>query len=169
MPFTESSINAPLNFLQDVDGVYLLWSAQLSATAGATKDELTNEAGRLLDNEVAPLASLLNKPIVIAVGYPSVSGAETGCVPNTAGGCLDVSLLSRPRDDIVNLSVDLQSQANVYESILTAINSRAWVSGIVSRGYYLPAALQDKSISVHNKPAADILWYWYPRLLGKIQ
>ena len=169
MPYTESSINAPLNFLQDVDGVYLLWSAQLASNSGATKDELTNEAGRRLDNEVAPLASLLNKPVILAVAYPSASGAETGCVPNPVGGCLDVNLLSRPNDDIGTVSLNLQTQANLYESILTAVNGRSWVSGIVSRGYYLPAALQDKSTSVRNKPAADILWYWYPRLLGKIQ
>jgi hypothetical protein len=29
--------------------------------------------------------------------------------------------------------------------------------------------LQDKSASVHSKPAADILWYWYPRMLGLVQ
>jgi hypothetical protein len=34
------------------------------------------------------------------------------------------------------------------------------------RGYY---ALQDKSASVHGKPAADILWYWFPRLLGVVK
>jgi len=169
MPFTESSINAPLDFLRDVDGIYLLWSVQLASNSGATKDDLANEAGRLLDNQVAPLASLLNKPVVIAMGYPSASGAETGCVPSPVGGCLDVNLLSRPNEDIGSVTLNLQGQANIYEAILTAVNSRQWISGITSRGYYLPAALQDKSMSVRNKPAADILWYWYPRLLGKIR
>jgi hypothetical protein len=40
---------------------------------------------------------------------------------------------------------------------------------VVSRGYYPPAALRDKSASVHGKPAADILWYWFPRMLGVVQ
>ena len=52
---------------------------------------------------------------------------------------------------------------------LSAINARTWIIGVVSRGFYPPAALQDKSTSVHGKPAADILWYWYPRLLGIVK
>jgi hypothetical protein len=49
---------------------------------------------------------------------------------------------------------------------MVAINSRKWIDGIFSRGYYPPAAVQDFSPSVHGKPAADILWFWYPKLLG---
>jgi hypothetical protein len=53
--------------------------------------------------------------------------------------------------------------------MFNAINARSWVSGFVSRGYYVPAALQDKSASIHGKPASDLLWYWFPRLLGNIK
>jgi len=122
-----------------------------------------------LDNEVAPLASLLNKPLILAVNYPSASGAANGCVPDGAGKCLDWNALNRPNADINAASLNLQTQADIYEAVLTAINSRSWVSGIISRGYYMPVALQDKSSSIHSKPAADILWYWFPRLLGKVQ
>ena len=169
MPFTPSSVGAPLNFLQDVDGIYLLWSASLSSSQTATKGDYANEVGRLLDNEVAPLASLLNKPLILAVNYPSASGAANGCVPDGAGKCLDWNALNRPNADINAASLNLQTQADIYEAVLTAINSRSWVSGIISRGYYMPVALQDKSSSIHSKPAADILWYWFPRLLGKVQ
>jgi len=65
--------------------------------------------------------------------------------------------------------LDLQAQADLYEAILTAVNGRPWVSGVVSRGYYPPVALRDKSASAHGKPAADILWYWFPRMLGVVQ
>ena len=169
MPFTPSVVATPLNFLQDVDGIYLLWSAPISTSQTATKADYANEAGRLLDNEVAPLSSLLNKPLILAVNYPSASGAANGCVPDGAGKCLDLSALSRPNADIPAASLNMQTQADVYEAVLTAINARSWVSGFISRGYYIPAALQDKSTSIHSKPAADILWYWFPRLLGKVQ
>ena len=53
--------------------------------------------------------------------------------------------------------------------VLNAINLRPWVSGFVSRGYFTPVALQDKSASIHGKPTSDILWYWFPRLLGNIK
>ena len=169
MPFTPSVVTTPLNFLQDVDGIYLLWSASLSTSQTATKTDYANEAGRLLDNEVSPLVTLLNKPLILAVNYPSASGAANGCVPDGAGKCLDVNSLSRPNADIAAASLNLQTQADAYEAILTAVNTRTWISGIISRGYYMPVALQDKSSSVHSKPSADILWYWFPRLLGKIK
>lgn len=169
MPYTPSSIKTPLNLLQDVDGIYLLWSAPLSTSQSATKLDFANEAGRLLDNEVAPLASLLNKPLILAIAYPSASGAASGCIANGTGGCFDLSVLSRPNADISSVGLDLQTQADVYEALLTALNVRLWISGFISRGYYIPAALQDKSTSIHSKPTADILWYWYPRLTGAVK
>lgn len=169
LPYTKATLETPLSFLQDVDGVYLLWSASLSTNPSATKTDYANEAGRLLDNEVSPLASLLKKPLILAIAYPSAAGAASGCIPNGQGGCLDWSALSRPNADFSSANLSLQTQADIYEAILTAVNSRQWVTGFVSRGYYPPAALQDKSTSIHNKPVADILWYWYPRLLGKVQ
>jgi hypothetical protein len=159
----------PLTFLQDVDGIYLLWSASLSSNPSATKTDYANEAGRLLDNEISPLAALLKKPLILAVAYPSAAGAAGGCVPDGAGGCLNWEALSRPNADLGSVSLSLQTQADIYESILTAVNARPWVNGFVSRGYYPPAALQDKSASIHSKPVADILWYWYPRLLGTVR
>ena len=169
LPYTPSNMNTPLSFLQDVDGIYLLWSAPLASNQTSTKADYAAEAGRLLDNEVAPLASILNKPLILAVKYPSAAGAASGCVPDGAGACLDWDALNRPNLDINAASLNLQTQADIYEAILTAVNTRTWVSGFISRGYYMPVALQDKSSSIHSKPAADILWYWFPRLLGKIQ
>jgi hypothetical protein len=169
MPYAESFFDTPINFLQDVDGIYLLWSIPLSTSQSGDKAEYANTAGQILDNEISPLVSLLNKPLILAVSYPSAAGAASGCIPNGAGGCLDPSALNRSNPDIPAASLSLQIQADVYEAMLSAVNARPWISGFVSRGYYMPVALQDKSASVHNKPAADILWYWYPRLLGIVQ
>lgn len=169
LPFTKANLEAPVNLLSDVDGIYLLWSAPLAASQTSTKTEYANEAGQLLDNEVAPLASLLGKPVILAVSYPSASGAAIGCIPNGVGGCFEFSALSRPNADVNVVNLNLQTQADIYEAILTAVNARSWVSGFVSRGYFMPVALQDKSNSIHSKPAADILWYWFPRLLGIVQ
>jgi len=169
LPYTKATLEAPLTFLQDVDGIYLLWSASLSTNPSATKTDYANEAGRLLDNEVSPLASLLKKPLVLAIAYPSAAGAAGECIPSGQGGCLDWNALSRPNADFSSASLSLQTQADIYEAILMAVNTRQWVTGFVSRGYYPPASLQDKSTSIHSKPVADILWYWYPRLLGTVK
>jgi len=144
LPYSKASVGAPLSLLQNVDGIYLLWSVPLSSDPAATKLDYANAAGSILDNEISPLVSLVKKPLILAVSYPSASSAAA-------------------------LNVNLQIQADMYEALLMAVNERAWVSGFVSRGYYPPVALQDKSTSVRGKPAADLLWYWLPRLTGAVR
>jgi hypothetical protein len=169
LPYDQEYVDTPLGFLGDIDGIYLLWSLKLSDSTNPSKTDLTNEAGRLMDTNLSPLASLIGKPIIIAVAYPSVNGAATGCLADGKGGCLHWTQFSPPNPDAASASVNLGLQAEMYEAMLTAVNARQWVGGIVSRGYYPPTILQDKSASIHGKPAADILWYWYPRLLGTIR
>jgi hypothetical protein len=169
LPFTPGNLQPPLSLLSQADGIYLLWSAPLASQSGVSKDALASEAGRLLDNEISGLATILNKPILIALAYPSVSGASLGCLADGRGGCLDWSAFSPPNADLPSFALNLQEQADIYEAILTAVNERPWVGGVISRGYYPPVALRDKSASIHGKPAADILWYWFPRLLGIVK
>lgn len=164
MPYSASPLSAPI-FLDAVDGYYLLWSAPLDAQSGASVDAMSAEAGRLLDADLLPLLQRVNKPLVIALAYPSATGTGTGCIPS-GGGCLDASPLSRPNADITNVGIDLVGQASAYQAVLRAINDRSWIGGVVSRGYYPPAALMDKSISIHGKPVADYLWYWFTRFRG---
>ena len=169
LPYDHEYVDTPLGFLNDIDGIYLLWGLKLSDSPNPSKTELTNEAGRLMDTNVSPLASLVGKPVIIAVAYPSVDGAASRCISDGRGGCLRWTQLSPPNMNATNAPVNLALQSDIYEAMLTAINQRQWVGGIVSRGYYPPTILQDKSASIHGKPAADILWYWYPRLLGSSQ
>lgn len=168
LPYTPGKFQTSLVFLQDTDGVYLLWNAALTKQAGASKTDMATQAAKLLDNEVSALPLLINKPLIIALAYPSASGAASGCLSDGKGGCLDWTALSQPNNP-GSVSVDLQAQADIYEVMLNAVNTRPWVGGIVTRGYYPPAMLQDKSASVHGKPAADLLWYWFPRLTGVVK
>jgi hypothetical protein len=147
--------NTP-SFASELDGIYLLWNAPLASTTSASVEEMQFTAGNLLDSIIQPYQSLLGKPVILAVAYPSGDGAATASIP--------VSLTLEPGN--TQSPVDLQEQADIYQAFLAAINERIWVSGIVSRGYYPPAVLHDASDSIHGKPAADILWYWFPRFLG---
>lgn len=169
LPYDQEYVDTPLGFLSDIDGIYLLWGLKLSDSSNPSKTDLANEAGRLMDTNVSPLASLTGKPIIIAMAYPSVNGAASGCILDGRGGCLHWTQLNAPNSDASSSPVNLQLQADIYEAMLTAINQRQWIGGIVSRGYYPPTILQDKSASIHGKPAADVIWYWYPRLLGTVK
>ncbi len=156
------------NFLKSVDGIYLLWNTGLATQPGATKTDMANHAGQLLDNDVEPFISNLNKSVILALSYPSASGVTTNCISDGNGGCFDWTALNQPNNP-PSASIDLQGQSDLYEAMFNVINIRPWVGGVVSRGFYPPAALQDKSASVHGKPAADLLWYWFPRLLGVVK
>lgn len=136
-----------------LDGLYLLWYTPL---VGADVNEMYANAGGLLDNDVLPLQQATAKPLMLAVAFPSAAGAGSIDLPEEA--------LVLPGNPLV--AVDLQYQADAYQALLLATNERSWVSGFISRGYYVPVVLQDGSMSVHGKPGADVLWYWFPRLLG---
>ena len=170
LPYTPGSLVSAPPFISNVDGVYLLWDAPLSEpNTTINKDQMFIEATRLLDEEIAPYQASIEKEIIIGLAIPSAIGAEAACISDTLGGCLDWTALNRPKEDIPSVRISLQTQTDVYETMLNAINTRTWINGIVSRGYYPPVMLQDKSASIHGKPAADLLWYWYPRLLGLAQ
>lgn len=156
-------------FLDAVDGIYLLWSAPLAQDNDATVEEMQGQAGSLLDADILPFIVAVQKTVIISVAYPSADGAAQGCIPGAGGGCLDSSALARPLPDASSVAVDQQEQADLYQAVLGAINTRNWISGVASRGYYPPAILQDKSESIHGKLAANYLWYWYPRFLGQSQ
>jgi Glycoside Hydrolase Family 113/Carboxypeptidase regulatory-like domain len=143
-------------FIGNFDGIYLLWNAPLSNSSSPSIEEMRITAGALLDNEVKTFQSALGKPVIIAAAYPSADGAALALTP------METTL--QPGNTAA--AVNLQTQADIYQALLAAINERAWVSGFVSRGYYPPAVLHDASASIHGKPAADFLWYWFPRFLG---
>lgn len=163
LPYEEIE-NAP-PFLDAVDSIYLLWSAPLTSQ-GEDQAAMEAEAGRLLDTAVRPIQLMFEKPLILAVAYPAADGGITGCVPQANGGCLaPAGLLPNAHDDPA-VRLDLAEQASVYAALLSAANQRDWIAGFVSRGYYPPAVLLDKSTSVHGKPAGMVLTDWFPRLLA---
>ncbi len=149
-------------FLDAVDGIYLLVSVPLSEQESPSKEVLLQSAERWVAETLAPFAQQVGKPVILALAYPSVRGAATGCL-REAGRCLPWEAFSPPNLR-PSFALDLAQQAYIYEAFLNAVNTRPWINGFVSRGYYPPAILQDPSASVHGKPAADVLWYWFPRL-----
>jgi hypothetical protein len=170
LPYDNNVLTPPITIMRDADAVYLLWSVRLSGTVTApSKTEMIAEAGKLLDENIAPIQTQVGKPFIIAAAYPSATYSATGCIPNPGGGCFDWTVFNRPNADLNIANIELQQQVDVYDALLNAINLRSWVSGFVSRGYYAPVALQDKSASIHGKPTSDLLWYWFPRLLGNIK
>ncbi len=164
LPYSGTFDNAPA-FISAFDQIYLLWSAPLTDVNESLETDLADEFGRQLDEVVFPAIEPFQKTVVIGLAYPSADGAATSCV-RVDGTCQNLERL-RANDPSLGVAVDLNEQADIYDAALTAINPRTWVAGLVSRGYFPAATLQDFSPSVHGKPAGDVLWYWFPRLLGQ--
>jgi hypothetical protein len=155
---------SPPPFLQEFDQVYLLWHAPLMDKTEASYVELSAEFDNLLERDVRPLRFNSGKPIVVAISYPSIDGAMQGCRLYDLD-CIDFHKGLQSEAVVI----DLQEQVDIYNAALTAINNRDWIDGFVSRGYFPLIASQDGSASVYGKPAWDVLWYWYPRLLAYSQ
>jgi len=169
LPYSSGSLTSAPAWLGQVDGVYLLWDAALSGQPAPSRPELEAAAARLLDEELQPFQAALGKPLILAFAWPSAYGAAGECFNDGLGNCLDWTALNRPNPDVPAVTVSLQSQTDLYESWLSVVNARPWIGGFVSRGYYPAAVLFDKSASIYGKPTADILWYWFPRMLGTVR
>jgi hypothetical protein len=162
----EQAVNNPPAFLDEVDQIYVLFSPPLSTQPDPVRSDLQAEAAKLLDTGLMPFQVRFSKPVILGIAYASADGASTGCLPGPQEGvCLNVDALVRPNNDVPMVLADLGEQADLYSAVLAAVNERTWISGIVSRGYYPPADLQDKSISMHGKPAQEILKTWFAGLL----
>lgn len=164
LPADNKNITPP-PFIENLDHVYLLWSIPLTGNTEYSQEQLLKVTGDYLDDEVFLLDVSLEMPITIAVAYPSAAGGLQGCIgvsdADGAETCLNPLLLEPPHPDDPDVSRDFQGQASAYAAILQAVSTRDWIDGFVSRGFYSPAQLQDKSNSIYGKPAADILNAWY--------
>lgn len=152
-------------FVEQMDWLYVLWSAPAAATSDPNQSEMASEILRLLNDDIQVMKSDLNKPVVLAVQFASANGAASNCI-TANDGCLQVDwdTISSYTDPVCQ--VDLLEQVALYNALFIAINQVEWLDGIVSRGFYPPAIVQDCSPSIYGKPAADVVWYWYPRMLG---
>lgn len=160
----------PPSFIEELDHVYLLWSLPLTDQPEANLEKLTESAGNYLDREVFPLEVTLEMPFTIAVAYPSAKGSLQGCIPVTKDegllSCLDPGNLEPGQLDFSEVEHEFNEQLSAYQALFAAISERDWIDGFVSRGYYPPAELHDKSTSIHGKPAQDIVSDWFSHLTG---
>jgi hypothetical protein len=60
---------------------------------------------------------------------------------------------------------DLQAQVDCYQAALSAANSRDWIGGFISTGFYPAATLHDTSTSIYGKPASELLGLWFPQMV----
>lgn len=154
------------SFIDSFDRLYVEISSPVAASDQASVLEIEEFLAQKFDEDILPLYEKEKQQITIGLSYPSVKGAMDGCV-EAAGNCLPSDLLQQPAQAYEGSELSLSEQANVYSAILSILNQRSWITGFYTAGYFPPASLKDMSTSVRGKPASDVLWYWYARLLGR--
>jgi hypothetical protein len=160
--YSGKEISIP-EWMTQVDGLYVQWNVKLSDSSNPNLSTLTKNATKNITEVLHPLQETWHLPIILGLSYPSADGASAGCISQT-DTCLSFRELNRPNPDIDTVALDLQEQVDLYNAVLTAVHDQDWIVGVTSRGYYPAATLQDKSSSVHGKPAGDVLWYWFGKL-----
>ena len=163
----QTALEISLDFLEDVDDVFLFWSEPLASDENASVAEMYTEAESRLD-ELLLASDLSDFPIIIVVEYPSVVGGTQACPPAPDGSCRASESFSAGATVDPDLDVDLEGQFNAINALLLAAYSQEEITGFHTRGYDPAVALRDKSTSIHGKPAQDLIWYWYPRMLGRV-
>jgi hypothetical protein len=167
LPFPWQFEQVPAEILSSVDQVYILFSPQLSENNPIEYSQLVLEIEDILDEELFPSVAQFEKPILLGIDYPATDGAVRGCIPLEDDSCVSFEQLAMNLDGFSGQALDLEEQKLIYSAMLTAIGDREWITGFVSRGFYIPVALQDPSPSIHGKPASDVINYWFPKLLGR--
>ena len=141
-------LDGPPPFVDGLDSIYLLWDLPLAEHPLDHPNLLSERAADELD-ALLPIYLLNPKPIVLAVKYASLDGTAAGCEIVPVEGCPE------------NRLIDLEEQRQLYEALLKAVDSRPWIVGFVSRGYYPVIGIQDESPSVHGKPAEITIGGWF--------
>jgi hypothetical protein len=153
------------DYFEHVDQVQLNWNPKFEITAETTLEELVNTANLSLDDEVQSFWSNWlkkdDKLLVLRVQYPSAAGWNPVCPSDSSDPCYPPSIFSSPAPIVSELGTGFSEQALAYQAYLSTGPQRSWVSGMISLGYYAPAVLHDKSISIHGKPAEYLVQQWF--------
>ncbi|MCE1255315.1 MAG: hypothetical protein LWX83_17425, partial [Anaerolineae bacterium] len=159
-----------LDIIRDVRKIYhgQIWWAIADSDLLSTSSQILEQADvyyymvstpdsdnldHLFSQEIEPFAMISQKPIVIALEYPSTEG-ESFCVWRYSNRCSDGNL---PGSAIYTP----QKQMDNYQAVLNHINNNGLIFGLISRGFSPSGPLLDSSPSVYGKPTFDLLWYWF--------
>ena len=159
------SLQPPPAFLDAVDEIRVYWHAPLAAGASAGMDAMQSAAASLLDKTVLPAAN--GKPVVLSVEYLSVAGGGAACAKAPDLSCRQDAEFDGGAIVDPELPVDLSIQAQAINAMLLEAYSHSGVTGFFVRRYDPTVALRDKSASVNGKPARDVLWYCYQRMVAR--
>jgi hypothetical protein len=158
LPYSNNMEDMP-DFLAKVDALYVELDTALSASNSPTLDELESRASEILDGGVYKLYATYQKPIIIAMDYPSLDGSASNCL-NYSSSCREYL----QTNDTPLKYVDQAEQAQIYQAIIEESLQRSWIYGLVSQGFNPSVQVLDSSSSTYGKSAEIVLTYYFNAL-----
>lgn len=150
-------------FLDLVDHVHLFWHSPL-IEAGFDSDDVLLAAVEAQINTVLNQRAIDNKPITISIAYLSLENSASACPLQADSSCRPLSDFSRGSVVDIDLEIDLQAQAQIYDAFSRAIADKRQIEGLFARDFYPAVILHDKSASIYGKPAQAALRSWFTDL-----
>lgn len=148
-------------FIGILDGIYIMVDSPLASGPKATAEEIAAEFSRLIDNHIYEIYRSTEKPVFLALAYPSAAGAAQGCLLINQDCANDGLFLP---GEIDGLTVDQEEQHKIYTAILPVIASREWIAGTSIRGYQPTVDIQDGSASIAGKTTMNLIRDWFMRI-----
>jgi hypothetical protein len=154
-------------FVDIVDEVRAAWRVPLGTADDRSFAALEDSAEEGLDRLTLGSPLLAGRPLILVVEVPSVDGGSLICVPAASGPCHPPSDFDLDADVDPAIPLDLLEQAEAINALLLHAYLRPEIHGLIVARYNPAVWLRDKSASIGGKPARDVVWYWFPRLLGR--
>lgn len=148
-------------FIEEFDEIYISIDSPLTTSESSNPDSISAGFISVIDRYIYEVYRSTQKPITLALGYPSVKEGSKGCAL-IHDACYNDGLFLP--DQVGAFSVDYEEQVMVYNAILPTIASRDWITGLAIRGFQPAVILHDGSSSIAGKPAADVIEYWFSGL-----
>ena len=145
-------------FIGEFDGIYLSIDSPLSTANDPSFDEIAFGFSQVIDNLIYEVYRSTDKPLILALAYPSVEDAAKGCLLINST-CQNDGIFSNTETN--GFPVDLDEQHLIYSAILPIVASRDWIKGVAIRGYDPTLEIQDGSSSIAGKPALNLIFGWY--------
>jgi hypothetical protein len=158
LPYSTNMEDVP-DYLSKVDALYIELNTALSTSNSPTLDELKTRTSSVLDSGVYNLYATLQKPVIIALDYPSLDGSASNCL-NYSNSCQEYL----KTNDTPLKYVDQEEQAMIYQAIFEESLTRSWIYGLVAQGYNPSVKVLDNSGSIYGKSAEIVLSYYFNAL-----
>lgn len=149
-------------FIGEFDQIYISMDSPLAMDQNASLETIKSGFTRIIDFHLYEVYRSTQKPITLALAYPSTDNAVQGCLIFESTCYNDGLFLS---DEMAGYSIDLNQQALIYNAIFPVTASRDWITGISIRGYDPTLTVLDGSSSISGKPAIDVVQYWFSGLI----